>query len=99
MITIKTLIAKFVHWSSFVERLCSLIQQILTCHAVCIVCVHVENCGVQKRGGVTSEQRIEKSCEVSHAARTAFGESECVFVRMQCNKSVDGLQPLPQSTK
>lgn len=66
---------------------------------VCILFVHVENCGVQIGGGVTSEQRIKRSCEVSHTARTDFGEPECMFVRTQCNKSADSLQPLPQFTK
>lgn len=66
---------------------------------VCILFVHVENCGWQIRAAVTPEKRIKKSCEVSRTARTDFGEPECMFVRTQCNKSADTLQPLPQSTK
>lgn len=41
---------------------------------VCILFVHVENCGVQIGGGVTSEQRAKMSCEST--ARTDFGEAE-----------------------
>lgn len=66
---------------------------------VCILFVDVENCGVQILGGVTPDQRIAKSCEVSHTARTDFGEPECMFVRTQSNKSANSLQPLQQSTK
>lgn len=61
--------------------------------------VRVGKCGELKKAGVTSRQRIDKSCEVSRVARTDFGEPERTFVGHYSKKSADRPQPVPQCTK